>query len=117
MPSIDYSGGVLTLNGSVAAFQPKIATGLTAHAGGGQSSALVLTAAVNFVTTVATDADSVKLTANVHQVVFNQGTHALSIYPPSGGAIDALGTNNAYSLAAGASRAFYPQTSTTWASR
>src|SRR5262249_51571665 len=39
------------------------ANALTAHAGGGQGSALALTASINRVTTVATAADSVKLPA------------------------------------------------------
>jgi hypothetical protein len=96
------------------------ATGITAFAGGGQGSATALTKEVNFVTTVATTGDSVKLPTGAlgkKIVVFNQGANAADVFPASGGQIDALGTNTAYSIAAGGSREFYAQTTTQWYSR
>ena len=76
-------------------------TGLTAHAGGGQGSALALTSDINRVTTVATAADSVKLPPalpGLEIVVINDGASAMDIFPASGEAIDSLATNSAYSL-------------------
>jgi hypothetical protein len=98
----------------------KGATGITAFAGGGQASATALTAEVSFVTTVATTADSVKLpTAALgkHMVVYNDGANSVNIFPISGGQIDALGTNNAYALAAGTSIEFWGKSATDWKSR
>lgn len=92
-------------------------TGITAHAGGGQGSAVALTAEVNFVTTVASSGDSVKLPTaalGLRITVFNQGANATDIFPVSGGQIDALGTNAAYSLSAGSSKSFYGKSSTAW---
>lgn len=40
------------------------------------------------------------------QVVYNGGANALKVYPPNGWAIDALGANAAYSLAAGKTQFF-----------
>lgn len=40
------------------------------------------------------------------QTVFNGGANALSVYPPNGVQIDALGVGNAYSLAAGKTQFF-----------
>lgn len=100
--------------------QYKSATSITAFAGGGQGSATALTAETNFVTTVGTAADSVKLITSAlgsHQVVFNAGANSVRIFPQSGGAIDALGTNAGYDLAAGSSREFWGQSSTQWRSQ
>ena len=52
-----------------------------------------------------------------NSLVFNVGGATLKIYPPVGGAIDALGTNNPYSLANGASREFFQLTATAFRSR
>lgn len=77
--------------------------GITAFAGGGQASAVVLTASYNRVTTVATAADSVKLPAakaGSRVYVFNKAAaNSLNIFPMTGDAINALGANNAYALA------------------
>ena len=93
---------------------------ITAHAGGGQASATAVTAEVNVVATVASAGDSVKLpvaSLGARLLVFNSGANASDVFPASSGAIDALGTNNAYSLAAGASREFYGVSATAWLSR
>ena len=98
----------------------KGATGITAFAGGGQGSATAISSEVNHVTTVASANDSVKLPTaalGLRIVVFNLGANACNVFPVTGGAIDALGTNAAYSLAAGASREFWGQSSTAWRSR
>ncbi len=116
-----YSGTAAMTN-TVTFSKPNVysvTTGITAHAGGGQASATALTTEKNFVSTVASANDSVKLPATVAGLeiqVFNLGANACDVYPPSSSAIDALGTNNPYSLAAGSSKRFGAQTSTQWRS-
>lgn len=82
---------------------------ITAFAGGGQASATALSTDYNRVTTVATTGDSVKLPTGVAGqkiVVVNDGANDCDVFPFSGQAIDALGTNNAYSLVAGTNITF-----------
>lgn len=95
-------------------------TGLTAFATGGQASATALTGEVNFVTTVASAGDSVKLPTaalGLRVVVFNKGAEACDVFPASGAAIDALGANNAYSLASGTAKEFWGVSATLWYSK
>lgn len=92
-------------------------TSITAHAGGGQANAVALTKEYSVVTTVASNNDSVKLpTAALgsHFVVFNEGANSLDVYPATGGAINAAGTNNPINLAAGAWGEFFGISSTAW---
>ncbi len=111
----------MTVNGALgSALQYKAASSLTAHAGGGQSSALALTSELNFVTTVASSGDSVKLPVSAlgkRVIVVNDGANAMDIFPASGGTIDALSANAAYSLAAGSVREFLGKSATLWRSR
>ncbi len=115
--------GNLTLSGTNISSGLNTGSGtnsVTAFAGGGQASATALTKNTVFVTTVASAGDSVRLPTaalSISVVVYNLGANALDIFPVSGSAIDALGTNVAYSLAAGASRVFDGQTTTQWRSR
>ncbi len=96
--------------------------GLTAYAGGGQANATALGPGLSTVTTVATTADSVKLPATqgfpgTWCVVFNKGANAMNVYPASGHEIDALGANNPFSIAAGASKEFWAISATAWYSK
>lgn len=82
---------------------------ITAFAGGGQASATALSTDYNRVTTVASAADSVKLPTGVAGqkiVVVNDGANDCDVFPFSGEAIDALGTDAAYSLTAGTNITF-----------
>lgn len=116
-------GGNATLSGTITFSTPIVYSGaasITAFATGGQASATALTKEVNYVDTVASAGDSVKLLTPAlgsHQVVYNDGANSCNVYPPSGAAIDGLGTNNPYSLAAGTSREFYGKSATLWKSR
>jgi hypothetical protein len=119
MASIDYRGGVVTVNGAMGALlKYKATTGITAHSGGGQGSAVALVSDRNFVTTSGADHDSVKLPTGAlgyDLVVVNaSATHSVDIYPTSGGQIDALGTDQPYTLAAASVRRFYGQSATQW---
>lgn len=86
---------------------PTVSTtnGLTAHAGGGQGSALLLTTVINRVTTVGTAADSVGLpvsAAGMQIVVTNAAaSNSMNVFPQTGEQINALGNNNAFAVAAG----------------
>lgn len=74
--------------------------GLTAHAGGGQGSALALAAEINGVTTVATAGDSVALPASapgLDILVINTASNACNVFPATGDAINGQAANTAVS--------------------
>lgn len=83
-------------------------TGITAHAGGGQGSATALTEMYSQIDTCASDGDSVKLLtaeAGFRQIVFNNTSNNVSIFPQSGEYIN--GTLNAeIQIAAGQTTIF-----------
>jgi hypothetical protein len=94
--------------------------GIGARGGGGQALATALVGEVNFVNNVPAPGDSVKLpTAELGKrvVVYNETANAVDIFPVTGGSIDALGVNTAYSLAGGASREFWAKSATVWLSK
>lgn len=96
--NIPYFGGGLgwheILNSS--------ADALTAHAGGGQGSALPLPARINRVTTVGTAADSVLLPPSTPgKVVFvinAAAANSMNIFPQTGDIINALSANTALAV-------------------
>lgn len=100
-PGVGYSGSLPTVS---------TANGLTAHAGGGQGSALPLTSSINRITTVGTAADSVALPASqpgMQITVYNAAaSNSANVFPASGDAINALGANAAFALAAGKNAVF-----------
>lgn len=68
-------------------------TGITAHAGGGQGSATALTEMYSQIDTCASDGDSVKLLtaeAGFRQIVFNNTSNNVSIFPQSGEMINGV---------------------------
>jgi len=91
---------------------------LTAHAGGGQGSALPLTAMMNRVTTVGTAADSVVLPASAAGMCITvtnaAASNSMNIFPASGDAINALGANAAFACAAGKTVEFVCMTAGQW---
>lgn len=84
-----------------------IATGLVAT-GANQATAFQLTEQWNEVDKVASGTGVLlaSFQPGQSQTVFNQGINPLSIYPPPGAGIDALGVNVAYTLAAGSRHTF-----------
>lgn len=104
--------------------------GITAHAGGGQASAVLLQASINRVETVASGADSVMLPpaiAGREVCVVNAGANALAVFPyilnPFTGVADTQAPNNgsgqvgtAFSLAAGNTGFFVCPTPGQWKS-
>ena len=90
---------------------------ITAHAGGGQGSATLLTTVLNRVTTVATSGDSVILpvsVAGMELLVSNNGANSMNIFPATGEKINALSANTAYALAAGSSASIFCCFATQW---
>ena len=82
---------------------------ITAAVGGGQANATQLTNHVNRVTAVATAADSVKLPQAVAgtlpiYVTNAHATNSMNVFPSTGDAINALGANAAFAVAAGVTR-------------
>lgn len=78
------------------------ANAITAFATGGQASAVLLGAAMNRVTVVATTGDSVKLPLSkvgAELEVYNRGANSLNVFPAVGEQISTLGANTAYPLA------------------
>lgn len=82
------------------------ATGLTAHAGGGQASALLLTAQFNRIDTVGTAADSVKLPAPTYvgqevEVMNNAAANSMQVFGSGTDTINGAATGTGVAQAAG----------------
>lgn len=94
------------------------ANALTAHAGGGQGSALQLAAEINRVTVVATAGDSVKLPVSaagmVVTVINADSADAMDCFPASGEVINALSPDTALSIAANKTVIFNCAVAGTW---
>jgi hypothetical protein len=92
--------------------------GITAFAGGGQSSAVQLVSDLNRVTTVGTAADSVKLPPAVPgaevTVANAAAANSMNIFPQTGDAINALSANTAIACAANKTMNFYCMVAGTW---
>lgn len=93
--------------------------GITATAGGSQATSLLIAAHFNRVTTVTSAADSVKLppaVAGILPIVIANAAAAnsMNVFPSSGDAINALGANAAFAVAAGVTRTFYCMVSGVW---
>lgn len=91
---------------------------LTAHAGGGQGSATAITAMTTRFTTVASANDSSVLPASqagLEITVINAAaSNAMNVFPATGEQINALGSNAAFSLAAGKTAIFFCCTAGQW---
>lgn len=93
------------LQGAVFALDD-VVTGITAHAGGGQASAVALTGLVNSVDTVATAADSVKLPAPTIKgqavvVINNAATNSMQVFGSGTDTINGVATGTGVAQAAG----------------
>lgn len=106
--TLDAKGsGTITLGGTSTGYvisgqllRLPSADNLTAHAGGGQGSALALTAEVNRVTTVATAGDSVSLPASaagLDVVVINAGANPMQVYGAGTDTINGVATGTGVS--------------------
>lgn len=92
---------------------------ITATVGGGQTNARALVSEYNFVTVVASIADSVKLPVldttviGMHVLVANDGANSVNIYPSLGQNASG-GTNVAVALAAAGRAEFVGRSATVW---
>lgn len=94
-----------------------VATGLTAHAGGGQGSCLALTKELNIVSTVATAADSVCLptaAAGNRVTVVNTATNPMAVFPASGGTIQPVAANASITVPGLSAMTFNGTSTTVW---
>lgn len=95
-------------------------TGITAGAGGTQTGAYQLTAEYNWISTVATTNDSVRLPAlnsaliGLHLRIRNNGANTARIFPFSGQTIDGGSVDAAITLAAGAGVTLVSDTASNW---
>ncbi len=92
--------------------------GVTAVAGGGQSAVSNITATVTRVTTVATAGDSLTLPKAApglrYKVINKAAANSMNVFPFLGDAINALGANAAFALAATKSVEFISCASGVW---
>lgn len=98
-----YTNGIGT--GYAGSFPTQSYTnGIVAHAGGGQASGTAITTVINRVTTVATAADSCTLPAakpGMSIYIANAAAaNSMNLFPATGEAINALGANAAFAIAA-----------------
>lgn len=118
LPATFGNGPVVANTGVGAPPSLSFTNGITAFAGGGQGSAVLLTASVNRITIVATAADSVKLPVSVAgtkiTVINAAAANAANIFPATGEVINALAANTAISIAANKVMEFYCAVAGTW---
>lgn len=122
-PVINTAGSRTFVAGSFKINQPTILsseTGITAGAGGTSAAAYQLSNEINFLTTVTTANDSVKLPAitsnlvGMRCVVKNLNANTARIYPFDGQQIDAGGADVPVTIATTVTRSFIADTSTNW---
>jgi hypothetical protein len=98
-------------NGFASGFQTfSSASGLTAHAGGGQGSATAITAMQNFFSTVATGGDSSVLPSaqvGMEIAVANNGAASMNVFPASGQTINNGAANASVAVAASTITIFF----------
>ena len=114
MIAVDAGGNIyFAASGGFVAYGSS--TGITA-AGSTQATATALTRPINVVSTVSASTGVIlpATVAGMRMVIFNTSGTALNVYPASGGAINAIATNGAYSLPAGAKLEFIAVTTTQW---
>lgn len=89
----------------ISGFGGSVVTGITAHAGGGQTSATPLTGGINSVDTVATGADSVALPLAVAgttiQVLNNAASNSMQVFGAGTDTINGIATGTGVAQAAG----------------
>jgi hypothetical protein len=108
------TAGALTLSGLYAGSSE---SGITAFAGGGQSSARALTKQVNSVDTVATAADSVRLpaaTAGRVVYVINTTATSMQVFGASTDTINGIATGTGVAQAAGKSATYVCAVAGAW---
>lgn len=104
---LDKTNGVMYLNSGQGWKEDlfSAADGLTAHAGGGQGSALPITTQMARFTTVATAADSAVLPSAIPGMSYTvsnaAAANSMNVFPATGEIINALAANAAFAVVAG----------------
>ncbi len=104
-----YTEGLATGFGGPGLQTQSTTSAITAHAGGTQGAAVALVSMINRITVCATAGDSVVLPASavgLSVFVANAGAASANVFPAVGDAINALGANAAFALAAGKNAQF-----------
>lgn len=120
--NITLINGTITRLTGTSAINYTTAPTLIAHAGGGQALATPITTDYSIFTIVALAGDSgiipsgLKYNGQVGIKVKNIGANSMNIFPQPGQQIDALGVNNPYALASGASVEFIATSAIQWSS-
>jgi hypothetical protein len=117
-----YTAGAWFANGLGTGYSGSLETqssanALTAHAGGGQGSALQITTMMARFTTVATIADSAILpvsAAGLVITVMNGATNSMNVFPDTGGAINGGSANAAFAVAGGKTATFFCPAPLVW---
>jgi hypothetical protein len=96
-----------------------VTSGITAHAGGGQTGATQLTTTYSFIDTVVSNEDSVKLlaaTKNTRMIAINRGVGDLNVYPLLGDSFygQAVNTPYKYPIVNGSSLEVISDVNGTW---
>lgn len=113
------TGGSITATGGITyvtqLFRSTLA-GITAFAGGGQGSAVLLDEDLSEISTVVSPGDSVKLAfaaTGLKKIVINNGANAMDVFPNTGDDLGS-GVNVAQSLAAGSNVTYVAFDATNW---
>ncbi len=123
MEFVDKTTGLVVFafrNAANNQFVQSVVDNMVAKAGGGQANAVLLTAAMNRFTTVASGNDSAKLPPStgligIDIVVINAAaSNSMNVYPATGESINALSANTAFAVAANKVCTFYCCTSGIW---
>lgn len=106
-----------TIMGGILGVTPT--AGITAHAGGGQASATALTTGINYVGTIVTAADSVKLASTaipgVVQIVANgSASNAMQVFGLGTDTINGVATGTGVSVPAGKTGVYFCYTAGAW---
>jgi hypothetical protein len=117
LSSTGTNGTPTTIIGGILGVTPT--AGITAHAGGGQASATALTTGINFVGTIVTAADSVKLattaTPGIVQIVANgSASNAMQVFGLGTDTINGIATGTGVSVPAGKTGIFFCYTAGAW---
>lgn len=102
--------------GSAAAINGQVNSSVSA-AGTTQGTATTLTASISVITTAAASSGVVLTDSMIGDEydILNLGANAVTVYPPSGGRINAIATNGGFTLATNTSVKVRKFTSTRWA--
>jgi hypothetical protein len=93
------------------------ADGLTAHAGGGQGSAWLITTMISRFTVVASAGDSAILPTSVAGMsitIINASANSMNVFPDTGSTINGSAANASYALAAGKTAQFVTTLAGAW---